>query len=249
MRWIRNGMLSLCFCLCASLAQAEAVRLAIGEWAPYTSEKNPRGKLAEILVTKAFAMDGVDTVYSYFPWKRAYELVRTGEADGTFPWYENSERRADFHFAQEPLMYEKEVIFHLKSTDFQWRQMADLKNYIMGGTIGYSHIADMEEAGVPVQSVSHEELNFKKMLAGRIQAYPAGFLVGYDIINRIFPPEKSALFTNHPKAFREAAMYGLFSRKAPNGDRYAEILSRNLAKMKASGRYDEIIVEHLTRSP
>ena len=81
-------LMSLFFCLaiCQSSAfAADVVNMAIGEWAPFTSEKDPKGKLTEKVVTEAYKLEGVDVKFSYFPWKRSSTMVEEGASDASFP--------------------------------------------------------------------------------------------------------------------------------------------------------------------
>ncbi|MCG8617081.1 MAG: transporter substrate-binding domain-containing protein [Desulfobacterales bacterium] len=225
----------------AVTCHAESLKLDIGEWAPYTSEKDPKGKIAETIVVEALKLSGYTAELAYYPWKRSYENVKAGKAVGTFPWFENEERKKEFIFHKEPIMASETVFFHLKSTAFDWETMDDLKKYKFGGTLGYSDEKVLKEAGLKVESVPKEETNFKKMLGGRIDAYPANIFVGYGIINKLFSPDKAALFTNHPKSLSEGNMYMLISKNIPNGQAVADALDAGLKKLKESGRYQEII--------
>ncbi len=71
------------------------------------------------------------------------------------------------------------------------------------------------------------------------------FIVGYDIINTEFAPEKAALFTSHPKQLQSGDAFLLFSREITNGQELSEKFSRGLKKLIESGRYDEIVDEIL----
>ncbi len=82
--------------LSSSAFSQTVVKMAIGEWAPFTSETDKTGKIAETIVTEAFKLEGIDVKYDYYPWKRSYELVKDGKADGTFPWTRKPERENDF---------------------------------------------------------------------------------------------------------------------------------------------------------
>ncbi len=111
---MKKLLLVLLLYLCSfSVYSEEIVRLAIGEWSPFTSAKNPKGKIAEIVVEEAFKLSGYKVTFSYHPWKRSYELVKEGSADGTFPWYLSDRRENDFFIANEPIMKEKEVFLNL----------------------------------------------------------------------------------------------------------------------------------------
>ena len=146
----------------------DTVKLAIGEWAPYTSEKDPKGKIAEAIVIEAFKLENIDVEFEYFPWKRSYAYVKSGKSVGTFPWYSSEERREDFIINKEAVVKANSYFFHLKSTDFNWETYEDLKKYRVGVTLGYIDAQELPKVGVPVEIATKDELNFKKLLIGRI---------------------------------------------------------------------------------
>ena len=225
----------------------ETIELAIGEWAPYTSEKDTNGKLAEALVTEAFKLENIDVVYKYFPWKRSFEGTKKGNYAGTFPWYGTDERKSDFYLVKEPVITAKTVFFHMKDVDFKWDTYEDLKKYKVGGTLGYSDTTLLQKNGINVDVAPNEKSNYKKLLAGRIDIVPSTMIVGYNIINNMFTPAKAALFTNHPKALINADMFMLISKKIPNGHELADKFGKGLKKLKESGRYDQITTDFLSK--
>ncbi|SLM31964.1 putative ABC-type amino acid transport/signal transduction systems, periplasmic component/domain [Desulfamplus magnetovallimortis] len=241
------SMLILIF-ITSNISANETVRLAIGDWAPYTSETDPDGKLLEEVVTEAFKAEGIDVEYAYYPWKRSYVNVEKGKYDGTFPWNKTEERENEFYFHKESLIKDPGVYFHLKSKDFDWNTIEDLKKYKVGVTIGYKQEETYKEHGIVADTVPDEQMNFKKMLVGRIDVYQTSKVVGYATINKLFPPEEAKLFTNHPKAVEESEYYILFSKKTPNGQHFADKFDSGLKKIKESGLYDKILVKYLGES-
>ena len=219
----------------------EIVKLAIGEWPPYTSQYDPDSKILEKVVAEAFRLEGIEVKYDYFPWKRSFIYARDGDYDGTFPWQKNRERGNAFYINSIPLVSDVSVFFHLKSSRFDWRKFDDLKKYKVGVTIGYSQEKFYRDKGIKVEAVPKEELNFYKLLAGRIDVYQASRLVGYSIINKLFDPEKRKLFTHHPKIVDRNELYILFSKASPGGKKFKERFDSGLKKLKASGAYDRII--------
>ncbi|WP_019615391.1 substrate-binding periplasmic protein [Psychromonas ossibalaenae] len=241
-------LISLLFALLSfKVISNETVVFAIGEWPPYVSQTNSTDKIAEVIVSEALNLEGVDVKYEYFPWKRSLERVEDGTYAGTFPWWSTEERQVDFIINQEPVIVANEVFFHLKSTDFKWDSFDDLKKYKIGGNLSYSHVEQLESKGIEVDVAPKEELSFKKLLNGRIDALPADFIVGYDTIHKLFSPVKVSLFTNHPKSLRRGDLFMLISRKYPDSQEIADKLDRGLKKLKESGRHDEIIIEFLER--
>lgn len=219
----------------------ETVKLAIGEWPPYTSQYDPDSKILERIVTEAFRLEGIEVKYDYFPWKRSYIYARDGDYDGTFPWQKDREREDTFYINSIPLVSDVSVFFHLRSRSFDWRNIEDLKKYRVGVTIGYTQEKFYRDKGIKVEAVPKEELNFYKLLAGRIDVYQASRLVGYSMINKLFEPEKAKLFTHHPKIVHRNELYILFSKASPGGKKFKERFDSGLKKLKASGAYDRII--------
>lgn len=228
-----------------NLSANETITLAIGEWAPYTSERDMKGKISEVIVSEAFRLVEVIVKFEYYPWQRSYNMTTRGDVAGTFPWFSHDERKMETIYNKEPLVSEREVIFHLKKLDFQWEDFSDLKKYRVGGTIGYNHNFILAEHGIQTQLVKNDLLNFKKLLKGRIDLFPVSYNVGYYIINKSFEPEIAAKFTNQPKTIQDGKLFVLFSKAIPNGQVLADKLDMGLKKLKASGRYDQILTNFI----
>lgn len=231
---------------CAGCANAQVngvVRLAIGEWAPYTSQTDTKGKLLERVVSEAFKLEGLKVEYTYYPWKRSYLRTEDGTFDGTFPWNSTPEREETFHFHKIPLLNDLSVYFHLKSTPFDWTHLEDLKNYKVGVSMGYKNEKIYRDHGIVADVAPSEELNFKKIASGRIDVYETSKTVGYATIARTLPPEIASQFTHHPKPAEENNYFILFSRKTPYGKDLAVRFDSGMKKLKASGDYDKIFAQ------
>lgn len=238
---------ALAFTLLALSAQADTVRLAIGEWAPHTSKDDPNGKLSEVLVTEAFKLEGMDVEFHYFPWKRSYQAVLNGEYDGTFPWLATEKHSTEMLPHNEPLVQQTEVFFHRKDRNFDWESMDDLKQYRVGGSNGYAHVEMLTNAGVEVDVGTNDTVNYRKLLDDRIDVFPADLLVGNHLLQTDFSDEDTAKLTYHSKPLSEGDMFILFSRQTANGQALADTFDRGLKALKDNGRYDEIIQEFLNR--
>jgi len=88
-------LLPLCFVFFMSVfsvSRADVLRIATGEFAPYCSSFSRHEGFANHLVKEAFARQGYPVSYSYFPWKRAYEMTRSGEFDASSWWAKSDDR-------------------------------------------------------------------------------------------------------------------------------------------------------------
>lgn len=235
-----SAVLSLIFLVSMSV-RAETVTFAIGDWEPFTSAKDPKSKLTEKVVIEALKLEGLDASFAYFPWKRASTLLEEGGFDGSFPWGLTDDRAKLFHYTTTTVLKDESVYFHLKTTKFDWNTIQDLKKYKVGVTIGFSNEKLYKDLGIPADAVVLEDLNFKKMLVGRLDVYDTSKSVGLALIAKLFTPEEAKLFTYHSKIISNHEYYGIFSKVSPKGKLYADKLESGLKKLKASGAYDKIM--------
>ena len=103
--------LTLAAMVATKVLAVETVTLSIGEWVPYFSQHDPKGKLLEQVVTEAFKLEGVEVKYQYLPWKRSYANAESGVSDGTVGWNKTEERERRFHLNKEPLIRDEAVFF------------------------------------------------------------------------------------------------------------------------------------------
>lgn len=241
--WKLVCALSLVLQMMAAASASETVRLAVGEWAPYTSDTDPEGKMLEKVTRQAFALEGIHVEYAYFPWQRSYLLAANGDFDGTMPWNKTDARLKDFYFPKTSLLKDENVFFHLKTVPFDWATLEDLKRYRVGVTIGFKEEAIYKSKGIPADMVNSEELNFRKMRVGRIDVYQTSKRVGYVTLKKTFGHQDASLFTHHPKIVSESEFFILFSKATQRGQYLADRFDAGLKKLKANGTYDKILAE------
>ena len=130
------------------------------------------------------------------------------------PWYKTNERKEEFYYSKQAVIRSRVVFFHLKSLDFKWENYKDLNQYTMGVTSGYKSSILLKEKQLNISLASTEEENYKKILNKEIDITASSILVGYDIINKIFPKEQTKLFTHDQKqVFPETGAHLLISKK------------------------------------
>ena len=219
----------------------DVVKIAIGDWEPFTSSRADNAGISEELVKEAFALEDIQVDFHYFPWIRSYQYVEKGEFPATFPWAVTEKRKQEVYFSKEPLLTEQTVFFHLKSRPLKWDTFEDLKGLRIGGTLGYAIGEILEKNGLTLDYVSKEDFNYHKLIKGRLDIFPAAYYVGYHQINMLFQPNEAKLFTHHPKILEEINYYMVFSKNIPNARKLIEQFDTGLRKLKKSGRYNEII--------
>lgn len=225
------------------LSAREKVVLGVGEFAPYISQNLPDYGFMAKMVAEAFDIAGFDVEYQFVPWNRAIVSTESGEMDGTPGWYKNPEREEKFYIS-DPLVDDSQSLFHLKTLDFNWKDIADLKGIKIGGTLGYSYGDDFDEAvkskAIEVEWAPSDPQNFRKLLAGRITLFPMNTIPGVDMMKKELGAEADGI-TYHPTPLRSQPLHLLMSRAKAENERVIELFNSALKEIKESGRYSEYL--------
>lgn len=227
----------------SSEADSSTVKLAIGEWPPYTSESIETAKMAEEVVTAAFNAVGMKVEYSYYPWKRSYTLTEKGESDGTFPWNKTEERAKLFKLNNEPIATDRNIFVHLKGSDFSYSKIEDLKKYKMGAMRGYKQVELYKKHNISTEVVENEEQCIKMLIAGRLEAFEASENVINYILKNKFSEEDRAKVEIYSKAAGQDQFYVLFAN-SERGNNFVKEFNKGFAKIKNNGRYDAIMKKY-----
>lgn len=117
-----------------------------------------------------------------------------------------------------------------------------------GGTIEYDYGHELNEVikkdGISIEIVHSDELNYKKLLAGRIDILPNDPVVGYAQMQSYLTLGETQRITHHPKEFEKTTLNLIISRNCINGELFRIKFNSGLKKLKASGRYDEMIEDN-----
>lgn len=215
--------------------------ISVGDWPPFFVENEPgQGNVAR-LVRDIFAEEGYEVEFHFLPWKRAYREAANGRHDATAIWMYAASRQEDFVYS-EPVMRERFVLFHRKDSPIDWNQISDLSGLQLGGSNGYSYGPRFDKAVknkiLDVEWVASTELNFRRLLFGRIDAFPEEIHVGYYILRREMDPSEARKITHHPQPISENESFLLFPAGEPKTARLLKIFNRGLKAFRDDGRYN-----------
>ncbi len=221
------------------------IRITNGEWEPFMSEYSYHYGVNSHIISEAFKIEGINVVWGFFPWKRSYMLAENGKKwDASATWWPTEDAREKF-LLSKPISETSFVFFHLKTYNFDWKSVDDLKEIKIGGTLEYDYGKDfmtaVKEKKIYIDLVFKDELNYKKLLAGRIDIFPNDPTVGYAQIRNSLPPQKAILITHHAKEFEQSTLHLVISKKSKNGQFFFDKFNAGFKKLKESGRYDEML--------
>lgn len=230
-----SALLTLALCLPA--AATPTLKLAIGEWPPYFSATMKENGVYAHIVKEAFQREGINIHYEFYPWKRALQLVKEGEAAASPGWKVTDERLKDFLFS-DPVIISKTVLFFRKNTPFGFKTIEDLAGKTVGTTNGYSYGEYFDNASkqgtIKTDPAPNDELSLRKLLAGRIDMVAMNRAVGFDILSR-FPPDERSWISASNSSIDEQPSRLAISRTYPNAQQLMDTFNRGLAKISHDG--------------
>ncbi|WP_435635213.1 substrate-binding periplasmic protein [Pseudomonas solani] len=242
---MRTLLLFLSLCL-GGLCTAQELRLTNGEWAPYLGEKLPYQGVASRIVAEAFALEGIDVRWEFYPWARALRLAERGERDGSAVWLRNPERDQHF-FVSEPVIESGYYLFHRNDLALDWQQIDDLAQLRFGATLGYDYGEAFQraerEGRLKVQRLPSEEQGLRMLLAGRIDVFPVDKIVAIAMLQDNFTSAERARVSFHARPLRSDSLHLLLSRTDPANAERITRFNRGLARLRESGKVARYLLE------
>lgn len=230
------------------LFPADAVRFAIGEWAPYTEQGQARHGMAAEIVTAACLAAELQPEYEFFPWKRAEARVLDGSFFATFPYQETPERTRTFLFSEVICRSSNALLLHRGSsrmTPLSDAKIEDLKGLRIGTLAGSDAVAlPLRQAGALVEEVQSVGQNLQKLEADRIDGIIDDRPVLYAALaaHCAGDPQRMDRFYFAERPFGHATEYRLMvSTRFPDSRRLLARFNTGLRKIRASGDYQKIL--------
>ncbi|QDG75079.1 ABC transporter substrate-binding protein [Labrenzia sp. PHM005] len=224
---------------------ADTIRITNGEWQPFMSEYSFQYGANSHVISEAFKAEGITVEWGFFPWKRAFESTKScNDWHASATWWPTEETKESFHLG-DAISETSFVLFYQKGKQFDWADFNDLAGLKVGVTLGYDYGADLtallDDKRVKADSAAEDETSYKKLAAGRIDVFPNDPTVGYAQIRAALDPADAAKITHHPKEFEASTLHLIVSKKCENADHFVDKFNSGLAKLKESGRFDQIM--------
>ncbi|WP_281556233.1 transporter substrate-binding domain-containing protein [Thalassomonas sp. RHCl1] len=157
--------------LLPGLVQADTIYLASLSWPPYAGEQLKQQGASVAVARAAFKVMGHELVVDFYPWSRAVKLASYANSKyaGYFPEYRYTTKLFEFSEAmgQGPL-----GLMEKSRAPLNWSTVEDLKQYQLGVVQDYVNTTEVDlliaKGVLAVQPAVSDELNFKKVNAGRV---------------------------------------------------------------------------------
>ncbi len=222
--------------------------LATGEWEPYTGEQmEGQGAFTEIVMATFKEMEQPVEVL-YYPWKRAESEVQAGSVFAAFPYITTEEREQTFDFS-DPVLISWGRLFYMperQPSEVVYVELEDLQPYTIGGVLGYWYESPFKEAGLKVDYVASDDLNIQKLYAGRVDLVASEELVGWMLIQKLYPQDAHR-FATVQKPLNESALRLMISRLYPNSAELTQRFDAALKTITEQGIVEQILAKYGVR--
>jgi polar amino acid transport system substrate-binding protein len=221
---------------------AETIRIATGEYPPWTSASLAQGGYINNVVKEAFSLYGVDVEFDYMPWKRALEATRLGQYHASSFWGESKERQKDFLHSDsiENIYF---VFFYNKQRfkePFEWQQLRDAMHYKVGATRSYTYTQEFwnlsQESGTRVSIANRDIDSLHKLVNGKIDLFPISEFTGKYLLHSNFSDNEVKSIGINSKPLSKGKNYILFSKKINLNAEYVKMLNMGLKKLQQQGK-------------
>jgi polar amino acid transport system substrate-binding protein len=250
-------MVLVAFFATSSYGQDRKILIVGEDWLPFEFlEENVAKGIDVDLATVIFKNLNVQFEVKILPWARAWKMIEDGDADACLSTSRKPEREPYLYYPNEN-MWVSEYVFFVRKDKFQEKfngyQDAKAQNLKIGVVRGNSYNSDFWAAfpnvsdGVlnpQLEEVKDPDLNFKKLIKGRIDLYIIDKTIGRYTLSKV---EFSDTITYYPKPLFSKGYPMAFAKKSsyPNIKELVDKFDAELLKLKQSGEYDLIMEKWL----
>ncbi|MBX9869600.1 MAG: ABC transporter substrate-binding protein [Burkholderiaceae bacterium] len=171
--------------VCTTSVGAVELTLMVGDNPPFNSftGSKPEGMAVEIVDTM-LARARISDVYISYPWARAYNLAQAEPNHCVFTLGRLPERENLFQWIG-PIAFNQWGFFALRERNLNIKTLDDARKYTIGGQRKDAKAMWLEKQGFTIDLAPDEKTTLKKLLANRVDLYPAGIFTADDIAKRL----------------------------------------------------------------
>lgn len=209
----------------------------------YTGEDgNPRG-IAVDMVKRIMSSLGHEIQIKVYPWPKALEMVRAGDADAIFTAYKTPERETFLDYSKEVFIPQIVGFYVKKGSSITFNgDLHTLRTKHIGvvSTISYGPKFDQMGPQLQVEPVERIEQNFQKLLSGRIDLIISNIHVADWELQKLQLREE---IVRLPHEVERVSSYIAFSKRR-NLTTLRDQFDQELRKLKANGEYNIVIEKY-----
>lgn len=229
------GLLSNAYCA--------PLRLATGEYAPFTGESIPGQGMSSEVVKAVFKEINTDITLEFLPWNRLMNNLKSGAVAGSFPWKESEERKAFLNYS-EPIHKYSTLLYMKNDNPFLDKSIAKKNLCVPEGWDPAPYEALIKKYEIKLTKPMSIESCFQMLVLNRVDMIFLNEYVGVAAVKRIFgnnPPVKGVMTDYFPK---ENYLYFVSPKNYPGSSELIAKFNDGLQKIKKNGVYGDILKKY-----
>lgn len=247
-RWC--PLMLCCLFTMANGAFADTLKLTSLLWPPYSGQQLAQQGASVAVAQAAFERMEQQLVVDFYPWSRAIKLAAMPSSDyiGYFP---------EYYFETDKFVFSKPIgisplgIVEQKSHPISWHYLADLNRYTLGVVKGYVNTDSLDlmiSSGTqPVEAVTSDEQNIKKVAAGRIDGAVIDVNVLYFLLKQPYLQPLADKLQVNKQLLANKQLYVAF-RNTEEGRHWRDVFDQGLAQLDIESIMGELLFqEEVTR--
>ncbi|MCG7563981.1 transporter substrate-binding domain-containing protein [Pseudoalteromonas sp. McH1-42] len=227
---------------CSFAWASESIRIATGEYPPFTGSKLVDDGFVNHLIRQVLAEAGLSAEFVYLPWKRSFQAAQQGKYDMASYWVCEREYQQHFYCSDELYRGQLLLYFRAETPLPQWHSIDDLKSYRIGAILGYEYVPEfhqaMQKGELDVIMVSNDRLNLNMLLNDRVDLILLSDTAMQSLLAEHFPSMPKDQIQAHPKPFLNYRAHVLFPKSIASSSALRERFNASLKKLKASGEVE-----------
>lgn len=227
------------------LATNDSIKISADPWEPWVLGRDGElasGGIAIELSKELFSRMKLPIEINIYPYKRCIAQMVNGERDVLLMVKKTREREKHMLFS-DVIVEDPQLIYY--TTDrikhFEWNEWEDLKGYSIGGVLGfnygYLHTA-ARKFDLPIELVSNDSLNIKKLFAGRLNFILLSQSTARHYLSQ--HPEHRHKLKAASKPVANAKFYFGISKKG-KAIKHLNLINKHLNKIKEDGTLEKIL--------
>lgn len=221
----------------------DQISIAVDVWLPYENINNTDAPgFSTEVVTNVLSTMGIKWDLKEYPWVRALKEVYNGNRDALFTAFWTEERARYCYYPTEPLAQEKWVFFVRRQERQQlsftlYDEIKDRRIGVLRGASVTEDFWSFVKEHANYEEVGTDDLNFRKLLAGRIDYVVTSYSNGIELGKQMDITDQID-FLRSP-VLTEDDLYVIFSKKSVSPT-FVDAFSDALKTYKDSDEYGSI---------
>jgi len=174
---------------------------------------------------------------SIYPWKRAILMLESGRADALFSSNYTQDRTAFAFYPEEPIVISPWVMWVRDGDGSKFESFDDLHGKKVGVVRGYSYTPEFwffVKKHQLFEEVTNDEMNFKKLSAGRLDFIVAELGNGLYLSRTLNLDKKIIPLLKHP--IKKDGLFIIFNKKTVSRE-FVDKFSTELKEIKKEAFY------------